>query len=134
MKTILLLACFLVFTMTSYSQQNHISRPLTYEGYMKKSKNQKTAGEVLLVGGLLMVTIGAFTSITEDPLAGDEFETILSSVGAASVACSMPFFILSGDNKRKAASISLEHQPVSHYLPNQLILNTQPALTIKIGL
>lgn len=134
MKTILLLTCFLVLTTTAYSQQNPPSKSLTYEDYLKKSKNQKTTGEIMLVGGLVMVTIAAFTVFSEGIYTKNETPAYLSVIGAGSAVGSIPFFILSGKNKRKAAFFTLGFQPASLPRQNQFSLKPQPAITIKIGL
>ena len=136
MKTILLLTCFVVLNMTSYGQQNHGSKTHSYEDYMRKSKNQKTVGRCLLAGGIIMTIVGVRMAYKEGLWGPEPAETdfILPLVGVGSIISSIPLFIISGDNKRKAASISVGFRSLSLTRQNSFISNTQPALTLRIGL
>lgn len=108
--------------------QEDTSSPLTKTDYLKKSKNQKTLGKILLGGGTAMFLTGILV-ITDDAAHAvgnflnpnpppDKNNAVLSDVlfvvGGASIIASIPLFISAGDNKRKAASISfkLEKMPV----------------------
>ena len=133
MKIFFLLTCLLVLTVTSYSQQNSNPHHLDYDHYMTKHKNQKTVAGILLIGGIGMMGIGTLIITGQGVLTADESDTILPAVGLVSSLCSIPFFIISGTNKRRAASISLGNQQL--FLPqnNTFVLKTQPALTLKVG-
>ena len=132
MKTILLLTCFVVLNMTLYSQQNHLSKTLTYEDYMKKSKNQKTVGWALLGGGVAMITIGGLILFSEGIFTENEAATILPLAGTGAALCSIPFFISAGSSKRKAASLLIENQSGSFMPQNPKIIKAHPTITLRI--
>ena len=48
MKILFLIAGLLVLTLKSYSQETTQPKPLTQEDYLQKSKNQRTAGFIVL--------------------------------------------------------------------------------------
>lgn len=56
---------------------------------------------------------------------------LLGGIGTA--LGSIPFFISSAKNKRKAASIAICNQNIFLPLQNSFALNTQPTVTLKIG-
>ncbi len=134
MKTFLLINCFLVLTLTCYGQQNHHSKSLSYEDYLKKSNDQKSTGWVMLSGGILMMSIGTLIITGKGVLAAGEGDAILPLLGFATTIGSIPFFMSSGNNKRKAATIRLENQPAPVIGQNHFFLNAHPALTVKIVL
>ena len=69
---------------------------LTGEAYLKKSKTQKTVGFVLIGAGL-----AAIAAVIDG---NSSFSTTGAFVGVSGIAIlgSIPFFIASGKNKRKA--------------------------------
>jgi hypothetical protein len=134
MKALFIILCILASTIISYSQQNPTSNYPDYEEYLRKSKAQKKTGVAMVIGGLTVYGLGRLgASLNWD---GDQKSTASTVVGLGIVASSIPFFIISGANKRKAASISLGSQQL--FLPqnNTSMLNAQKAftLTLKVGL
>src|SRR5438045_9207630 len=102
MKKIIAYAMLLLITTNSFSQQTNPSAPLNQD-YLKKSKNQKTAAWVLLVGGIALVGIGVLIgdqkqSTFDDAATGG----VIAGIGILSTIGSIPLFIASGRNKRKA--------------------------------
>jgi predicted GTPase len=115
--------------------------------YLKKSKNQSTAAWVLAGGGAVMVTAGAvigmndvadsfgsiFTGESEEP---SDAGPILFYTGAAAMLGSIPLFIASSRNKRKANSMSaflkMENRP---FVQKSSFINASyPAMGIRINL
>ncbi|MFV5686366.1 hypothetical protein ACM55I_13060 [Flavobacterium sp. GB2R13] len=132
-KTITFLILFL-FTVNAFSQtipNNEFSK----EYYLKKSKNQKTTGWILLSGGTIMTVVGAIgfsdSWYSNSNATADAYGFIMLG-GVVSGLGSIPFFIMSGNNARKAATISLINQPVFSPMQGSLVLNSQPALSLKI--
>jgi hypothetical protein len=96
--------------------------------YLQKSKKQKTAAFVLLSGGAVLVVVGTAIGVSrwDDEIVSivDEGEDdksymaggIMMVTGLAAMVGSVPLFIASARNKRKAhaasASIKLETMPV----------------------
>lgn len=108
--TILLLFVFSVFSQDNLKNKDY---------YLQKSKKQKTAAWLLLGGGLTLSTISVFTGYADlsDDFTGffstdpesqnnDTAETILLVTGTAAILSSIPLFIASGKNKKRARAIS----------------------------
>ncbi|HSB91630.1 MAG TPA: hypothetical protein VLC28_00875 [Flavitalea sp.] len=99
----------------------------TINKYLTRSKKQKTAAWVCLVGGSAMTALGLAKSneLENDPSVGFT-EAINSGIGWAVLAgtgvtlalVSIPLFIDSKKNARKAANIRLDHQQV--FLPSHV--------------
>lgn len=122
---------------------NCFSQGLTKEDYLQKAKNQKTAALVLAGGGSALVlfslvifpdnySIIGFNSESEDRQANAAGVVFL--IGGAAMVSSIPFFILSGSNKKKAASLSfrMEKQPL---LQRASLVNiSYPSLALRVKL
>ncbi len=146
----------LVVTTATFSQQNTPFPTLTKQDYIKKSKSQKTAAWVLLGGGLTLSSIGA---ITAAPKAGEDIgyailllpnaltgnlqpepqnnytaQTILLIGGLTAMLSSIPLFIASGKNKRKAISISIKNATSPQIQKSSFVYRTIPSLTFKFRL
>jgi hypothetical protein len=111
---------------------------LTKNDYLKKSKNQKTAGWVMLRGGVVIGVVGAilfsenFEILSDGNDASADTGGALFLIGAGSTLGSIPFFISSAHNAGKAASLSISTHDILRPLRNSFIANTQPALTFRI--
>ncbi|MFV5702655.1 hypothetical protein ACM55F_12360 [Flavobacterium sp. XS2P12] len=134
MKKTITFLILLLFTVNAFSQtipDNEFSK----EYYLKKSKNQKTTGWILLSGGTIMTVVGVIgfsdSWYSSSNATTDAYGFIMLG-GVVSGLGSIPFFIMSGNNARKAATISLINQPVFSPMQGSLVLNSQPALSVKI--
>ena len=135
----------------SFCQQIDSLKSIAKADYLRKSKNQKTAAWVLLGGGLAMAITGtiiydrAYNKAAEE----DPFGTVLSAgtnvnptgaviatFGTLAVIGSIPFFIASGKNKKKARSMStgfkMENAPSIQRA--SLVNRSYPAVSIKVSL
>ena len=140
MKTISIFLVILFVSLQSFGQ----NQPLSKEDYLQKSKNQKTTGWILLAGGTTMAVVGAIIanesynsewSLENDsPWFGSNFDTgaYLFLGGAAAGLASIPFFIGSAKNARKAANISFNYQKAYFPQHNTFTAKAQPAITIRI--
>ena len=131
MKKIVICAMFLGLAATSFCQQvQQSSTTLTREEYLKKSKTQKIVGFVLLGAGAI-----AFISVSGG---NTDFGTLgaLVMAGAVSALASIPFFIASGRNKRKAnnASLSFKFEKNQTIQPAKISLHSFPAISLKLKL
>lgn len=128
MKKILFCSMFLVATRTSFCQQMDTSQVNTREYYLKKSKSQLIGGLILLgVGGTTIALVGkGNTSFDELPL--------LAVGGSLCLLGSIPLFIASGRNKRKASNattyLKMEKIPVLQQAG--LKFHSYPAISVKI--
>ena len=109
MKIFILFIAFLLFSSNLWSQNTAVV-PNSKDYYLQKSNNQKRAGWVLLGGGALLTTVGGigfienfgiFTSNSTADGYGFLFLT-----GIVSGLASIPVFISSGNNARRAATIT----------------------------
>jgi len=112
----------------------------TKDYYLTKSKNQKTVGYVLAGGGAALVISGLIVGNGDnnnDPNEldfGPNFDVGLWLVGGgiASALASIPFFISSGNNARKAATIGIGQQKIKIPQWNGQVTVLQPAISLKI--
>jgi hypothetical protein len=119
--------------------------------YLQKSKNQRTAAWVLLGGGIAMTVTGtviygnAYDKAAEDDPFGTlvSFGTnvnptgaIIATAGLLAAASSIPFFIASGKNKRRARAVStgfkMEHTPAIQRA--SIVNRSYPAVAMEISL
>lgn len=130
MKKVTICTMLLIFSASSFCQQNQPSKPLTSEEYIKKSKTQKIVGFVFLgVGAITLISVsGGNTDLNS--------LGALVVVGGLSTLASIPLFIASGRNKRKAknASISFNFEKIQFIQQSQLRFHSVPAISIKLNL
>jgi hypothetical protein len=134
------LALLLCFSISLFSQQ---TTPTVNTDYLKKSKNQKTTAGILLGGGTAFVLIGLAlfpknyslfggNSSSTESQAGVSAVMILA--GGGSMLASIPFFIASSKNKKKAMSMSLKNQLVPVLQGDGFANRVIPSLIVKINL
>jgi hypothetical protein len=140
--TLLLLVCLICQTL---SAQTTTIPTLTKADYLQKSKSQNTTAWLLLGGGATSSAIGIIIGFKE---ATDSFASIFSTeieepsstgtvlfiAGAVTMLSSVPFFIASTNNKKKASNLSgflkMENRPLLYQ--NNLSKSAYPAIGIKI--
>lgn len=110
----------------------------TKEYYLQKSKNQKTTGWILLAGGTTMAIIGGIGIGQSDFWSTDNesFDAagFLFAGGIVADLVSIPFFISSSKNARKAATIGFNHQKILWLQPNGIVAKAQPSIHLRIRL
>jgi hypothetical protein len=149
MKKIIFCTVLLAFAATSFCQQTVQKQPLTKTYYLQKSKKQKKTGSILLAAGAgLIITafiiprgelvydgicIGAYCS---DRYKNDGISAAFGLTGLVSMLGSVPFFIASGKNKRRAREasvfINMERAPVLQ--TTEIKNHSFPALGLRISL
>ncbi|MBL7739289.1 MAG: hypothetical protein JNK14_08710 [Chitinophagaceae bacterium] len=139
MKNILLCIVIMLAGILASSQQTRPGQQFTKEDYLKKSTNQKTAGWILLGGGAALTIGGAIWWGQEFSLFGETTGAeaaagIITVTGIAAMAGSIPLFIASGRNKRKAMdmAINLKMEKVVSCQHTRLDYNYYPALTLSV--
>jgi hypothetical protein len=106
---------------------------------LQRSKNQKTAGWLLLAGGTTMAVTGIilFSKAdfwkSEDNGSADAGGFLLLG-GVLADLGSIPLFISSATNARRAATLSFKNEKVLVPLHNNLVWNAVPAISLKIQL
>lgn len=139
MKKIILSITILFFVIKSFSQTN--VSILSKQAYLEKSRNQKTTAWVLLGGGAALTAVGAIVMGSSSN--SDDFTSsfnrlgtgaIIAGLGGTAMIASIPFFINSGKNARRAASISFNDQNILVPFKKSFALKSQPVITLKIML
>ncbi len=135
-KIILLISGLLLFNFV-------FAQPKAKDYFLKRSKNQKTAAWIMLIGGTVTTAVGAAVSVSGgldrafgDPSA-DKNQTladILSYTGSAAMLGSIPLFIAAGKNKKKGMSLSVGGQLAPEIIKTNLAYKTVPSIILKIGL
>ena len=147
MKKMIICAVLHIMAIHAFSQQTTPSTPLTREDYLQKSKNQKAAGWVLLGGGALIDIIGIATfpkdyvyidlwgegnsSSTESKA---NTSGVLLLVGSSAMLASIPFFISSHVNRKRAIKLTVDTQQLRTIKNSSMYTTNYPALTMKISL
>ncbi len=136
-STILLMMLIILLTAHSLSAQ-------TKDDYLLKSKHQKTAAWILLGGGTTLLAVGGIIGIRgfsnllsgEVDKAGNNIGLagLLDITGAAAMLGSIPLFIASSKNKRKAMSITLSNQPLPALVKNTLGRRSFPSIGLQFKL
>jgi len=128
MKKIMVYFLLLVLPATSFCQQTNDSVPVVKTDYLAKSKSQKTAAFIFLGIGVTTLSIAALGDVNFDALG------VLVVVGGVSTIASIPLFIASGKNKRKAmkASAFIKMETVPLLQKQSYIQNSYPALSVNI--
>jgi hypothetical protein len=137
------------FSMSSIQSQHLENSPTepankNFQYYSKKNKNQKTTAWILLAGGATVSLTGLITQAATATIdlvtimAGSEPEfsqtgTYITYAGLVTMATSIPFFISSGKNKKRA-SIALTQEKITmgHKISQQANYNNI-ALRIRLG-
>jgi hypothetical protein len=142
MKKIIPLFLLLAFSNVSFCQQTNPAPTLTKQDYLKNSKNQKTTAWIMAGGGASLIIIAAATTTVEDYgnyiFGGDESGfnngATLFTIGGLSMLGSIPFFIASGKNNRRAMSVSFKNETVPQIQKNSIAYENVPSIALKISL
>jgi len=146
MKKTIAITLLLIVSASSFSQQNNPSPALTKQDYLKKSKSQKTVAWILLGGGVVMTSTAfavGMNKIVNDLgclLCPDQPKSadgeVLFYTGLAAMAGSIPFFISSSKNKKRANNVSAFFKMENRtFIQQQTVAITgYPALSFKIKL
>ena len=103
MTKMIICTLLLFVTASSFGQQTNSTQLSINQNYLRKSKNQKTAAWILFGGGAALAATGALVlNSSFDNAAGG----IFVSAGLLSAIASIPLFIASGRNSRKAMKVS----------------------------
>jgi hypothetical protein len=130
MKEIMIYFLLLSLPVSSFCQKSNDSVPVIKTDYLAKSKSQKTAAFILLGVGVTTLTIAAVGDLDFDALGA------VVVVGGVATVASIPLFIASGKNKRKAmkasAFIKMEKAPIIER--QSFVQSSYPAIAFKINL
>lgn len=131
----------IVFMILSLITTNGISQTTPYkestkEHYLQKSKKQNTTAWVLSSAGSAIVIAGLISmdnSSKNDSLGFPDDSSYFILLGGTTVGLvSIPFFISSARNARKAVNLSINNQSVLFPLQNNIAQNYSPSIALKI--
>ena len=130
MRKVTICMLLLIFSTTSFCQETTPEAPMTRADYLKKSKSQKIIGFVLI--GVGAITLAAISGGNTDlgaigPIAG---------IGVACILISIPVFIGSAKNKKRAANatVSLHFEKTRLVQQTQIVSATIPGVSLKLNL
>ncbi len=149
MKSQIIITVLLLFAGSSLAQLSeppNPSQPFSRDYYLKKSKSNKTAAWVMLAAGTVLVGTGIGVGLNEST---DAFVTIftveeekysntgeiLFFSGLAAAATSIPLFIASDKNRKKANAVSASLKMEKSLLVHQqsFVKARYPALSLTIN-
>ena len=115
------------------SSSNRRKAGISNESYLQKSRSQKKTAWILLGTGLGIAAVGTVVQIANRD--NWDFTGAAVAVGGGVVALtSIPFFISSNGNKKRAASVVISNQKIFLPRANNFSLTAQPTITLNIGL
>lgn len=129
MKKIFIILVMALIAFYGRSQQTEVNLKFPSTDYLKKSKNQRNTGLILLGGGATCVAVGTFVQGHATHKNATGFAIIFGGMGMA--VASLPFFISSAvtkqkvkiSMKREALMITPQHQSNISYNSISLQLN-----------
>jgi hypothetical protein len=126
MKRLFTIMLSLIFCSAVFGQQ-------TKADYLKKSKSQKTFAFVLAGGGSIawLAGLNKYMDQGDNKDGGGEAAMI---IGGTAALASIPLFIISSKNKKKAMSMSFKNQMIPQLQNSGFVYRTIPSLNIKISL
>jgi hypothetical protein len=136
MKKIMIYFLLLAIPATGFCQMTNDSVPSVKTDYLTKSKNQKTGGWVLLGGGTVLMGTGFLIGNNKDASFGEAgAAVVLGGIGFLSAIGSIPLFIASGKNKRRAMKattfIKMETAPILQ--KQSYVQNSYPAFSVSLN-
>lgn len=145
MKKSIFFTVVLILSVAAFSQPTNKPAPVIQTDYLKKSKSQKTAAWILVGTGTALIATGFIVGVNEgeaaiislftgEPESSSNTGEILFWTGLAATAGSIPFFIASGKNRRKAIAASVSLDIKRNYQAESFTLKSSayPALTLKL--
>lgn len=137
MKKIVIFTMLMILSATSFSQQTTPSKPVTQADYLKKSKNQKTTAWIMLGGGASLILVGNLIGNSKNSSFDDAGTgVVIGGIGVLSMLGSIPVFLASGKNKRRANAMStlIRMENTDFVMGYTTFHASYPAIAIKISL
>ncbi len=118
---------------------------LSREEYLQKSKRQKTgaivlisAGGAVMIPGAIMLVNNTANDFIFGPFTGEQSDNTVASIlfatGAAAMLGSIPLFVSSHKNKKRAMELSFKNIPSSQVHKNMVINQQIPSINFRIAL
>ncbi len=131
MKKYVLTAALLLVSCLMFAQEVVKDR----EYYLGKSKRQNKGAKVMLIGGAALIGGGLLIGNGKEASFDDAATGgIIGILGGALMIGSIPVFLNSAKNKRKAASLSFKRMSVPAIKNSGLVSKPIPAVSITFSL
>jgi len=154
MKQVIALTLLVAMSSTLFSQQTVTSKSFTREDYLRKSRNQKTVGWILIGTSVLMygsalaaATVDGIAQVNHDLWSAidqntppvkknNKVITRMAITGTVALFGSIPFFDAASKNKKRANALSFSLKSENVFLVQNASLVPQviPALSLKISI
>ena len=135
MKKYLFPVAMLAFCINSFSQPTINKAATVNTDYLKKSKSQKTTAWVMLGGGAAFILIGDLIGNSKGSSFSDAGTgVVIAGIGVLSMIGSIPVFIASAKNKRRAMSMSFKNETMPQVQKSSFVYKSIPSLTLRISL
>ena len=148
MKKLIFLLSFTAATACCFAQETDITKPLSKNDYLQKSKNQKTAAWVMLGVGAALDVAGIATTLSNASKELDYTfgfgqpqtsvnhagEYVLYIAGTAALGASLALFIAAKRNKTRAASLTFKNEMTPQLQNSTVHYSPLPSLSLKIKL
>ena len=139
MRKIILYTILLLIPAATFCQSTLNEIPAIKTDYLKKSKNQKTAAWMLLGGGIILETITFIIVIHDLEYGSDVSRTtqlVMGFTGGAAMLGSIPLFIASRKNKKKAMNMTtnIKMEKATIIERQSFVQSSYPAIAFKINL
>lgn len=138
----MILILFISTVVVAFSQNAEPALILTKQDYLTKSDNQKKTAKILLIGGSVISGVGfgivlshldgLFDPNQPEPNNNGKLADVLGYGGLVIAAASIPLFIASSKNEKKAMSISFKNQMVPQFQGAGLVYRPLPSLNLTI--
>jgi hypothetical protein len=137
MKKITTYVLLLAMPAITFCQKTNDSVPVVKTDYLLKSKNQKTAAWVLLSGGVALIGAGFLIGDSKNATFDDAGTgVVLGGIGFLSTIGSIPLFIASGKNKRKAMKVTgfIKMETTPSFQKQSFNQTSYPAFSLSLAL
>ncbi len=146
-KLLFSIVFFLVLNSGSFCQQIKPAQKITKEDYLKKSKSQQTAAWIVFGSGFVSASVGIAIGLhkatealvgllyLQQPKSSNDGEVLFYS-GLAAMAGSIPLFIASSKNKKKANAVSASFKMETRSTVQQsaIVRSSFPSLSLNFSL
>jgi len=146
MRIIFCLPILLALNTGAISQQQNPVQPPVSEDYLKKSKKQKKAAWILVGSGAVLIATAAiiprgdleYDGIDIGPYSSDKYQNdgIKSGfliAGGITALGSIPFFIVSHKNRKRATTVSLKMEKAVYIYKQNYAATRFPAVRMKMN-
>lgn len=146
MKKIIFCTILMIIATATFSQQTKPSVALTKQGYLKKTKIQKTVANIVLATGASCV-LAAFVIpkgelmsscsncfIYDTYYKNDNIRGTFFGIGILTMLSSIPIYLAAHHSKKKAMRLSFKNETAPQLQNSSFINRPVPSLALKISL